>query len=265
MKNGCVKIGDTDMYYVSFGHGSKKLVVLPGLSDGLATVKGKAFFLSAPYKKFFDDFTVYMFSRKNKMPEGYSIRDMAKDQAAVMDELGIGKACVMGVSQGGMVAQYLAVDFPEKVEKLILAVTAPYANDVATNAVSSWIKMAEAGDHILLMTDTAEKMYSEKYLAKNRRFFPLLARFTKPADYDRFFANAKAILQFDARAELWKIKCPTYILAGNDDNTVGNDAPHELKAGIPNSEMFIYDGLGHGIFEEESRDFYGKVLDFCKR
>ena len=36
MKNGCVKIGNTDMYYVSFGAGEKKLVVLPGLSDGLA-------------------------------------------------------------------------------------------------------------------------------------------------------------------------------------------------------------------------------------
>ena len=40
MKNGTVKIGNTDMYYVSFGKGERKLVVLPGLSDGLATVKG---------------------------------------------------------------------------------------------------------------------------------------------------------------------------------------------------------------------------------
>lgn len=42
-KNGYVTIDDTDMYYVAFGTGEKKLVVLPGLSDGLATVKGKAF------------------------------------------------------------------------------------------------------------------------------------------------------------------------------------------------------------------------------
>ena len=48
MKNGCVAIGETDMYYVSFGHGDKNLVVLPGLSDGLSTVKGKALLLKAP-------------------------------------------------------------------------------------------------------------------------------------------------------------------------------------------------------------------------
>ena len=79
-KNGCVTIGNTEMAYVSFGSGPKTLVALPGLSDGLATVKGKALVLSLPYRKFFPDYTVYMFSRKNSMPEGYSIRDMANDQ-----------------------------------------------------------------------------------------------------------------------------------------------------------------------------------------
>lgn len=59
-KNGFVTIGDTDMYYVCFGTGKKKLVVLPGLSDGLATVKGKALLLSPPYKKLFRDYTVYI-------------------------------------------------------------------------------------------------------------------------------------------------------------------------------------------------------------
>ena len=89
MKNGTVKIGNTDMYYVSFGKGERKLVVLPGLSDGLATVKGKAMILSVSYRKFFDDYTVYMFSRKNVMPEGYSIRDMAEDQVLALRSLGI--------------------------------------------------------------------------------------------------------------------------------------------------------------------------------
>ena len=57
-KNGVANIEDTDMYYVSFGRGEKKLVVLPGLSDGLATVKGKAVVLSGVYKRFFDEYTV---------------------------------------------------------------------------------------------------------------------------------------------------------------------------------------------------------------
>ena len=263
-KNGSVKIGNTEMYYVAFGRGPKKLIVLPGLSDGLATVKGKAFVLSVPFKKFLKDYTVYMFSRKNDMPEGYTIRQMDADQAEAMKILGIDKACVMGVSQGGMVAQYLAIDYPKLIDKLILAVTAPSANEVVTDAVSTWIDMAKRGDHTSLMIDTAERMYSEKFLSQNRKFFPLLARFTKPKSYDRFFKNAYAILNFNAKDDLKNIKCPTLIIAGDDDKTVGNEAPHLLEEYILDSEAFIYEGLGHGAFEE-ANDFYDRLYEFCER
>lgn len=263
MKNGRVVIKDTDMYYVSFGHGSKNLIVLPGLSDGLTTVKGKALFLKAPYKRFQNEYTVYMFSRKNNMPEDYTIRQMAEDQALAMKVLGIGRAAVLGVSQGGMVAQYLAIDYPELVEKLILTVTAPYANDIVKDAVGSWIGMAKQGDHVHLMVDTAERMYSKAYLDKNRKLFPVIARFTKPASYERFFRNAYAIMEFDTREELSKICCPTLIIAGDDDNTVGNDAPYELNDRIPDSKVYIYHSLGHGAFEE-AKDFYDRVYEFCE-
>ncbi len=262
LKNGSVTVGKTDMYYAAFGRGSNKLVVLPGLSDGLATVKGKAWILSSPYKKFFQDYTVYMFSRKNDMPEGYSIADMADDQALAMKDLGIDNACILGVSQGGMVAQYVAIRHPEVVKRLILAVTSPYANDVAKDVVSGWIDMADRGDHRALMVDTAEKMYSDEYLQRDGKYFPLIAKFTKPSSYDRFLKNANAILGFDARSELSKISCPTLIIAGSDDKTVGNDAPDELKNGITNSELYVYEGLGHGVFEE-AKDFYDRVFAFC--
>ena len=67
VKNGSVKIGNTQMYYVAFGKGEKNLVVLPGLSDGLATVKGKALFIKGDYKKYLNDFTFCLrrFSGRN--------------------------------------------------------------------------------------------------------------------------------------------------------------------------------------------------------
>ncbi len=262
MKNGSVVIDHTDMYYVSFGTGAKNLVILPGLSDGLATVRGKALVLAAPYRKCFQDYTVYMFSRKNEMPDHYSIRDMAEDQIQAMKKLGIEQACLLGVSQGGMIAQYMAIDHPEMITRLLLAVTAPNANPVIQDTVSGWIDMARRGDHTALMVDTAEKMYSEKYLRKNRKYFPLLARFTKPRDYDRFLKNAQAILEFDCRSELSKISCPTLIIAGSDDHVIGNDAAAQLHQAIAGSELYVYEGLGHGAYEE-AKDFYDRVQKFC--
>ena len=264
VKNGCVKIDDTEMDYVSFGHGSKVFIVLPGLSDGLLTVKGKALLLAKPYVNFFDTYTVYMFSRKNEMPEGYSIRDMAADQAKALKELGIEKASVMGVSQGGMIAQFLAIDCPELVDKLVLAVSAPGVNEMIQYAVSAWIDMAKKGDHKSLMIDTAEKSYSEKYLKKYRRFYPVIGMIGKPRNYDRFFINAKAILEFNAYDELNKIVCPTYIIGGDDDKTVGVNASYEMKEKITHSEIYIYKGLGHAAYEE-AKDFYSRVYNFISK
>lgn len=263
-KNGCVKVGNTDMYYVAFGEGEKNLVVLPGLSDGLWTVNGKAWLLAGTYKKFFMDYTVYMFSRKNVIPDGYSIKEMADDQATVMKNLGIEKAIVMGVSQGGMIAQFLAANYPELVEKLLLVVTAPYANETIKEVVTKWIDMTTSSTHTELMLDTAEKVYTKEFNENNKKYLSVLARFTKPKNYDRFRKNAYAILGFDARPVLSQIKCPTYIMSGNCDNTVGNDAPYELRDGISNNELIIFDGLGHGLFEED-RNFYNKVLDICNK
>ena len=262
-KNGCVHIGETDMNYVSFGHGSNAFIILPGLSDGLLTVKGKALLLAKPYVKFFQEYTVYMFSRKNKMPKDYSVRDMAADQAKALKELGITKASVMGVSQGGMIAQFLAIDYTELVEKLVIVVSAPRLNEIIHNALSSWIEMAKKGDHKSLMIDTAEKGYSEKYLKKYRKFYSVIGKIGKPHNYDRFLINANAILGFDAYEELCKIICPTYIIGGAEDKTVGAKASYEMKEQIEHSELYIYKGLGHAAYEE-AEDFYERVYDFLK-
>ncbi len=262
-KNGCVHIGETNMNYVSFGHGSKAFIVLPGLSDGLLTVKGKALLLAKPYLKFFQDYTVYMFSRKNEMPEDYSIRDMAADQAKALKELRITKVSVMGVSQGGMIAQFLAIDYPKLVEKLVIAVSAPRVNEIIHNAVSAWMEIAVEGDHKSLMIDTAEKGYSGKYLKKYRKFYPVIGKIGKPRNYDRFLINAKAILGFDAYEELYKIICPTYIIGGDEDKTVGVKASYEMKEQIEHSELYIYKGLGHAAYEE-AEDFYQRVYAFLK-
>jgi pimeloyl-ACP methyl ester carboxylesterase len=263
-KNGTVPLGNTKMHYASFGSGPKVLVLLPGLSDGLATVKGKAFLLAQPYKLFFEKYTVYMFSRKNDLPEGCSIRDMAEDQVRALKSLGIERFSLLGVSQGGMIAQYIAIDHPEMVEKLVIAVSAPCCSEMAAENVRRWLGFAEAGDHKALMIDTAEQSYSPAYLSKYRSMYPIIGRIGKPSDsYRRFRANAEAILDFDASEELCKISSPTLIIGGEDDKIVGAEASRQLNTLIPGSELFIYPGLGHAAYEE-AKDFNKRVFEFLE-
>lgn len=263
-KNGRAPLNGGTMNYVSFGTGSRRLVILPGLSDGLTTVDGKALLLAGSYRPFLRDFTVYMFSRREPLAAGHSIRDMAADQAAALSALGIDRVSVLGVSQGGMIAQYLAIDYPELVDRLVLAVTAPRINDVILGCILRWMDMARQGNHKALMFDTAERSYSPAYLKKYRKMYPILGFVGKPGSYDRFLANAQAILSFDAWDQLPGIACPTLILGGEEDRIVGPEAARELSERIPRSELFLYPGLGHAAYEE-AKDFYGRVFGFLSK
>ena len=142
-KNCYVKIDNTEMEYVTFGNGTQPFIIMPGLGDALKTVRGTAVPFSYMYRTYAKYFKVYLFSRKNMIPKDYTIADMADDQAKVLKTLGISDACIMGVSQGGMISMHLAAKYPELVTKLVLANTAPYANDVIKTVVGTWIDMAK--------------------------------------------------------------------------------------------------------------------------
>lgn len=260
-KNSCVIIGDDDMNYISFGMGKDILIILPGLGDGLTTVKGMAIPMAIAYRKFAKDYKVYVFSRRNNLKKGYSTRDMASDQAKAMEALDIKKAKIWGVSQGGMIAQYLAIDYPNLVEKLILTVTSSKPNEQMQNVVGNWISMAKKNDYKHLMIDTAEKSYSEKYLKKYRWFYSFLGVVGKPKNFDRFIIQAISCIQHNAYAEINNIVCPVLIIGGDDDRIIGVTPSIELANRIKDSELYIYKGLGHAVYEE-AKDFNSRVYNF---
>ena len=181
-KNG--RIAGTD--YIRFGTGNRTLVILPGLGDGLQTVKGTALPMAWMYRMFAGDFTVYMFSRKSSLPRGHSTRDMARDLKETMDALDIRQADLLGVSMGGMIAQWLAIDSPQKVDRLILAVTSSRPNKILTASIEEWMQQAHNKDHRALMDSNMQKIYSEGYCRKNGWMVPILGVVTKPKSYERF-------------------------------------------------------------------------------
>lgn len=264
-KNRQAVIDNDTMNYIEFGKGSRPLVMIPGLGDGLSPVRGRiqAAAFAWNYRKLARHFKVYVFSRKNHLREGCSTRDMARDQAQVMKALGICDAMVLGVSQGGMIAQYLAIDYPGLVNKLVLAVTLSKQNGTLRETVGGWIEMAEKKDYKGLLIDTAEKSYSGNYLKKYRRLYPILGRIGRPKSFRRFFIQAASCLGHDAYAELNKITCPVLIIGGGQDQVAGRDASMELAEKIKDSRLMIYKDLGHGVYEE-APDFEQRVLDFLK-
>lgn len=260
-RDAVVPIGDTEMEYISFGTGKRILVMLPGLGDGLRTMRGMALPFSLAYRAYAREYTVYAFSRKNRLAEGCSIRDMARDQEEAMARLGISGAAVMGVSQGGMIAQHLAADCPALVGRLVLVSTMVKGNQTLTSAVGHWMELARAGDYRGILTDTAEQSYSDKYLKRYRPLYSLLGRLGGPKDFSRFLIQARACLGHDGEPALGRISCPTLVVGGDEDRITGPEASPELAQRIGGSKLLLYRGLGHGLYEE-AKDFHAQVLDF---
>ena len=262
-KNGSLRLRDGDMDYIRFGTGQKILLILPGLGDGLQTVKGTALAMAWMYRMFARNFTVYMFSRKNPLPKGWTTRDMARDLKEAMDRLDIQKADVLGVSMGGMIAQYLAIDYPERVGKLILAVTSARPNPILTESITEWVSLAKKGDHTTFMDSNLRNLYSEAYYRKNKWLIPIMGKLTKPKSYERFLIQADACLTHDASENLAQIQAPTLVIGGEKDRALGGAASREIAARIPGAALHMYAQWGHGLYEE-ARDFNRRVLDFLK-
>ena len=259
-KNGNIRIAGADFDYLRFGSGENVLIMLPGVGDGFKTAKGMALPFSVFYRLYARHFTVFAFSRRNELPEGFTTRDMAEDLFVEMDAIGIPNADVFGVSQGGMIAQQMAIHHPDQVSRLVLAVTASRPNDIMREALSSWLEMADRDDYRGILLDTAERSYTGAYLERGRMMNRMLAG-VKPKDYSRFRILCRSCLAHESYDDLAKIQCPTLVIGADQDRVLGSEASVEMNERIPDSELCLYEGYSHGVYEQ-AKDFNSRVLNY---
>jgi len=259
-KEDTLKLDNVTMDYITFGNGSKPLIMIQGLNTN--GIKGAAASLAYMYRIFAKEYKVYLFDQRREVYDGITVREIASDIAMAMEALHISKADVFGVSQGGMIAQYLAIDRPDLVNKLVLAVTLSKNNETVKAVLANWIDLTERGVFKELVEDMAVKMYSDAYVRRYKLFMPLLTMVQKPKDVERFLILTKACLTCNAYEELEKIACPVLVLGGRQDKVVTGEASEEIADKL-GCEIYMYDELGHAAYEEAS-DFNERVYNFFK-
>ena len=255
-----VQISGMELDYITFGKGNKNLIMIQGLNT--RGIQGSEASLAYMYRMFTKEYTVYLFDRRPKVEVGLTVRELASDIAEAMDVLGIKNADVFGVSQGGMIGQYLSIDRPDLVNKLVLAVTLSRNNDLVKSVVENWIDLVKQGDMKSFVYDMAEKLYSEEYMKRYKAFMPLLTVLQKPKDVERFIILAQSCLTCNAYEELEKIHCPVFVIGGKQDKVLGG-APSEEIAEKLGCKIHMYEHLGHAAYEE-AKDFNQRVLEFLK-
>jgi len=212
-------------------------------------------------KKYADEEQLHALIHKS-VGQTMRIRQMADDLAEVMEKLEISDANVLGISQGGMIAQYLAIDHPHLVGKLVLGVTMSRLNDTARKVITDWIRFAVNDDYEGITGNMLEVVYSEAYVKRFGKYFPVVSRFGKPKDMHKFAVLARACLTCNTYHDLEKIQCPVFVIGGKNDLVLSGEASEEIAEKL-GCEIYMYENLGHSAYEE-APDFNRRVLEFFK-
>lgn len=255
-----IPIDGTEMDCVRFGEGERTLLLLPGL--GLRALRESGRAMAYTYRLLAQTYQVCILDCKREVPEGYTMRALAADAGRALDALGVRRADVFGISMGGMIAQYLALDRSELVEKLVLAVTLSRPNGTMRSAARRWMELAERGDYEALVSDVMASTYSEDFLQRFGRLFPMAGRPVAAAELERFRALTGACLSCDTYDRLEELHCPALVIGGRRDRVVTGRASEEMAERL-GCALYMYDELGHSVCEE-AHDLPARVLAFLQ-
>lgn len=195
----------------------------------------------------------------------YTIADMASDAIALLDALDIPQASVLGHSMGGFIALRAALDYPERVNRLVLVSTSAAGGPAPARPVTlpdraTWIEdpvertmRRYAGIAAPGYFDAhPDKLRAVgEWVRGNRLTFEGMARQSQAAQ-----------TRPDAHARLPEITAPTLVIHGDADPTIPLRAGEELAGGIPSARLLLMPGVGHVPHLERTAEFNAAVLEF---
>ncbi len=241
--------------WIEFGDPSGPTVVaLPGLSDGLLPLSephARRLATAAPARRI--PFRVLAMSYRHPVTAGTTTRNLADDAAAFVDEVVGGPVVVTGHSMGGMVAQWLAAQRPDLVDRLVLTACLARADPGFRDTLERWQRLVEAGAWRAFAADANAVSYTGSELLRRRLLLRLGRPRAAPHLVERHRVLTRACLDHDALQVLGRIACPTLVMAGACDPVVSPSSSRALADGIEGARFVALDGLAHG-FPEQSPD-----------
>jgi pimeloyl-ACP methyl ester carboxylesterase len=184
----------------------------------------------------------------------YKLRDMADDTIALMDVLGIKSAHLVGASMGGMIAQEVAISFPERLRSLtsIMSTTGNPRVPPPTRAAAAMLMLPPPktkAEYIARFEQTWKMLrvgrFPEDEALDRSRAERCFERGLNPAGVGR---QLRAILASGSRKErLRSVKAPTLVIHGTVDPLVHSAGGKDTAASIPGAKLLMIKGMGHAL------------------
>jgi pimeloyl-ACP methyl ester carboxylesterase len=263
------KVNGININYRVQGRGEPLILI-----SGYAADQTEWMFQTRAFKKYY---RVVTFDNrgvgKTDKPSGaYTMKMMADDTVGLMDYLGVKKAHILGTSMGGEIAQVIAINYPERINKLILASTIAGRNESSGTSPELPKALGYGEDYtdddarsipIRKTIDTVSLLAINKPLF--RIFFLPLIKIT-----NRFISDTGLRGQWEAQLShntfdiLSTIKATTLVITGTKDRVVKPSSSEVIAKLIPNAKLVKVEGGSHMFFMEMSGRFNKEVLDFLR-
>ena len=252
-----------DIEYVRSGAGPR-LLFIGGSGQTLASSRP----MVEPFTRSFD---VVVYDQRglgdtSKPPGPYTMADYAADAAGLLDGLEWASARVAGVSFGGMVAQELAVTWPERVERLALLCTSP-GGDGGSSYPLHDLELLAPDERARRAVELLDTRFTPEYLASHPADdalagYILERESSTPGEEQRrgMSEQLAARSHHDVFDRLPRISCPTLVACGRYDGIAPPANGAAIAAQIPGSELREYEG-GHAFFAQDP-DAFTDVMSF---
>jgi pimeloyl-ACP methyl ester carboxylesterase len=195
-------------------------------------------------------------------PGPYSMAMMASDAAAVLDAAGVECAHIFGLSMGGMIAQEFALQYPNRVESLLLGCTAPGGTQA--------VRAESAATQLLFARDLSPEEFCrainpfiyDSGTPQERIEADLVLRLQWYPRPEGYMAQLQAILAWEAYSRLAQITAPTLVIHGETDRLVPPANGKIIAERIPGAKLVVIPNASHIMSTDQPDAVHHAVLDF---
>lgn len=260
-------INGLNLYYELFGNNAAKetIVFMNGVMASTSSWMDQVHsFVKLGYKVLLHDFRGQLKSDKPTGP--YSFKGHGEDTLNLMHYLGIESAHLIGTSYGGEVSMRMAIDYPERVKSLSIINSVSEIDDVLYYFVSGWSALAKTENGELFFNGMLPSIYHESYIKKNKFMLEKRAKAfneTPPSYFQGQIELYRTFLEdVYMTNELFKIKCPTVVICGENDILKPVKFSRIIADHIPGAEFITIPDCGHVTIFEKPETLNSILLGF---
>ena len=252
---------DIKIAYDDEGEG-KPLILLHGLGGD-----AREWILQTPYfSKFYGVIAVDLPGHgSSTMPSRtYSLKDHAKAILDLVNELRLEKINLLGNSMGGMVSVEFGINYPNRLDKLVLVSTAARLVESSGDVIMKWINSFRDMGFETFFQKEIETIFHPKFLKENPWVIGLLRDVWQGRTLDTIEWAVEGFSEWNRLGDADKIICPTLIIHGEDDKIIPVEEALEMHKHIKKSNIHVFKETGHAVIAEKADEFNGIVKNFLQ-